>query len=129
MTIDEYSKKYNLTYKQVYDRIKKGDIHAVKRGKEYQLEDIPPPLVEDSSRNLKDQLVLMQIRKIEQHLESGKNHIRKEYEGEVIRTVMESLNELHNDLDKILTEDQKAGWNDSIHKCIVQLKEYSETLL
>ena len=73
MTIPEYMRKYELTYKQVFDRINKGLIPAVKVGKAWKITLDAPAAVEPHKKNtLKDELTAVQIKKIKQQLEEGR---------------------------------------------------------
>ena len=91
MRISEYQKIHNLTYKQVYDRIQSGEINARKRKDVWNIidkaEDKAAGVKADGTPDgrmtqggrLKDALTAMQIKKIQQHLEEGRQAIITEW--------------------------------------------------
>ena len=129
MTIDEYMAKHCLTYKQVYGRIKKKSLPAEKRGKEWfifeesQTKIAPAPSsLSSRSGNLKDALTAVQIKKIQQQLDEGKEKIRQEYKAEVIDDVMAVLNKLGDRLSELrLSEDDINILRNIVNEAIEEL--------
>ena len=76
MTIHEYMKSSGLTYKQVFDRIKRGDLHAVKAGKSWDILDqrqtATGPAPGQSRANLNDAYKAVKIKREQQHLFEAK---------------------------------------------------------
>lgn len=85
MRIEEYAEKHGVTYRQVYSRIKRGLIPAVKRGKVWTITDgREPKFYSDKTAKaeggglLKDKLLEAQIKKIEQQVEGNEKKIRED---------------------------------------------------
>ena len=122
MTIEEYSEKYNVTYKQVYDRIQKGSLPAIKQGKSWNITlDIAPKLSSKPNSNLKDELTEMQIKKIKQQLSEGKTAIEEAYKHETIEAVMTILEEVKTCIvDLKLDNKQKGVLQACVNRALLQ---------
>ena len=130
ITIQQAVEQTGLTAKQIRDRINSGAISAVKDmsgGKQgvWRInpnsikpeEPKPPPASVDQPRNLKDLKTAGEIKKIQQQLESGRERIRKEFEGECTAEAFEILNQVCRIIKKLnLTEKQQKVWNGAIDK-------------
>ena len=108
MKIEEYMVKYKLSYKQVYDRIQKGELPAVKHGKQWNITlDTPPVLPQKANGNLKDALTAVQIKKIQQQLAEGKRSIEENYMHETIEAVMIVLKDIKDCIDDLKLDNKQ----------------------
>lgn len=132
-TIEDYSAKTGLTYKQVYDRIRKGVLEAEKRANKIYIKEGAAPLAGvvpeygdermTKGARLKEALTAMQIKKIQQQLREGQEEIRRLYKGEVVHCLTECLSAMRDYLLKLnLNETQTAELNECISTTLKRLE-------
>ena len=129
MKIKDYMNKYGVSYQHVIKRIYKKELPATKAGRDWEITlDVPPPArKENGEGKLKDKYTEIQIRKIEQQLETGKKAIREEFKGEVIEAVVLILNNLSSILAKLgLKKKDLQKVKAEIKRSLKELKEAGE---
>lgn len=116
MTIEEYMKKYKVSYKQVWDRIQKGELPAVKKGKVWEITmDMPPSLPDQPKSNLKDKFLEVQIEEKQSKIEKYREEVREEYKSEVLKGTLFVLSEFKKCLASCNLD---ANQNRKIKECI-----------
>jgi restriction endonuclease Mrr len=133
--------EHNLSYWQVMQKIKTGKLPAVKNGREWYITTAGEVIIKKekkprksrakevskSTQDLKDQKLQVEIKKIQQQLESGRNAIIAEYKHDVITNIVEILAGLRIVLDSLhLPEKDLKKLSDTINAKIKQLTNESK---
>ena len=137
-TVKEYMKEHGLSYWQVMQKIKTGKLPAIKNGREWYITTAGEVIIKKekkprksrakevpkSTQELKDKKLQVEIKKIQQQLESGRNAIIAEYKHDVITAVVEILADLRVVLDSLhLPEEDLKKLSDTINAKIKQLND------
>ena len=132
VTITEAQKRTGLTTKQIRDRIIRGEISATRSDKggkraPWLIDSTTLPARENVSQvspasespvKLKNMLTAMQIKKIQQSLESGRGKIVADHKAECEAKAIEAITHFIGFIKRKmkLTKNQQTTWNKEIDK-------------